>query len=327
MKSPRNFYFKYFVEPFPNIAIQSLSLFHSSFSPTGSVYGNTTTWEYFPTKSIVQRLQTTPLDKWWKEPAVVLNTYSDITSRFLRTDFYREQLEQWGVIPQLKGPIQHARQGSLFRSAMLPLLISPHRSLCEIVNKHIRILRQKKVIGIQMRLGGEKANYSEKLFLGPKSIAVFLSKIEHVLQQKGWKREDVYVFVSTDSTYALNEVKKALNTPEYKMVYSVTEFMIGHSAIGKTVGYTDKVKDSFMNRAILDLLLLKESDFLIYSQGSSFGLIAYELQQSYRYPVNATAFLKRQGLTCSVFHPRESVGEATFVSKYRKKGQKTSTLK
>ena len=114
MKSPRNFYFKYFVEPFPNIAIQSLSLFHSFFSPTGSVYGNTTTWEYFPTKSIVQRLQTTPLDKWWKEPAVVLNTYSDITSRFLRTDFYREQLEQWGVIPQLKGPIQHARQGFLF---------------------------------------------------------------------------------------------------------------------------------------------------------------------------------------------------------------------
>lgn len=43
--------------------------------------------------------------------------------------------------------------------------------------------------------------------------------------------------------------------------------------------------------------------------------------------INATAFLKKQGLTCSVFHPREQVGEATFVSKYRKKGKKTSVLK
>lgn len=272
-------------------------------------------------------MQSTPLDKWWKESAVILTTYSDITSRFLRTDFYRERLVEWGIIPDLNGKMQHARQGSLFRAAILPLIVSPQPYLCQVVNKHIKILRQKKIIGIQMRLGGQKANYNEKLFLGPKSIAVFLEKVERCIQQKGWKREEVYVFVSTDSTYALNEVKKALNIPAYKMVYSVSEYMIGHSALGKTLIYGDKQRDSFMNRAILDLLLLKESDFLIYSQGSSYGLIAYELQQAYRYPVNATAFLKKQGLTCSVFHPREQVGEATFVSKYRKKGKKTSILK
>lgn len=258
---------------------------------------------------------------------MVLSTYSDITSRFLRTDFYRDRLVDWGIIPEIKGKMQHARQGALFRSAILPLIMSPQPYLCQVVNKHIEILRRKKVIGIQMRLGGQKANYSEKLFLGPKSIAVFLEKVERCIQQKGWKREEVYVFVSTDSTFALNEVKKALDTPKNKMVYSVSEFLIGHSAVGKTLMYGDKQRDSFMNRAILDLLLLKESDFLIYSQGSSFGLIAYELQQSYRYPVNATAFLKKQGLKCSVFHPREQVGEATFVSKYRKKGKKTSVLK
>ena len=92
--------------------------------------------------------------------------------------------------------MQHARQGSLFRAAILPLIVSPQPYLCQVVNKHIKILRQKKIIGIQMRLGGQKANYNEKLFLGPKSIAVFLEKVERCIQQKGWKREEVYVLCS-----------------------------------------------------------------------------------------------------------------------------------
>ena len=174
------------------------------------------------------------------------------------------------------------------------------------------------MIGVQMRLGGSKANYAERLFLGPKSIAVFLRKIEWYIEKKGWDRKEVVVFVSTDSTFALNEMRKKLDTSTYKMVYSVDEFAIGHSAMGKTLAYGEKQHDSFMNRAILDLLLLKESDFLIYSQGSSFGLIAYELQQAYRYPVNASAYLRRHGMTCEVFRPRDSVGEAAFVSKYSK---------
>ena len=225
---------------------------------------------------------------------------------------------KWGIVPRDTKAISAGRLGSLFRSAILPMIMRPQPYLCEVVQKHMKILREKKMIGIQMRLGGKKANYAEKLFLGPKSVDVFIRKIEKYMQQKGWKREDVVVFVSTDSTFALNEVKKILNTPSYSMVYSANDFAIGHSALGKTLTYGDRQHASFLNRAILDLLLLKESDYLIYSQGSSFGLIAYELQQAYRYPVNATGYLYRHGMVCDVFSPRTSFGEASFVSKYRK---------
>ena len=208
--------------------------------------------------------------------------------------------------------------GIHFRSALLPILLNPQKYLCEVVNKHLRILKKRKLIGVQMRLGGSKANYNEKMFLGPHCISRFVERVEHYIKIRNWDREQVYVFVSTDSSYALKEIKKRLDTNDTKIVYSVKEWKIGHSALGKSQSYGEKLRDSFMNRAILDLLILKESDYLIYSHGSSYGQMAYELQQSYRYPVHAYKFLQTQLKTCSVFHKRSTFGEASYVSRYSK---------
>ena len=182
------------------------------------------------------------------------------------------------------------------------------------------------MIGVQMRLGGTKANYNEKVFLGPHCITSFVDRVEHYIKIRNWDRSKVYVFVSTDSSYALKEIKKRLDINGTKIVYSVHDWKIGHSALGKSMKFGEKQRDSFMNRAILDLLILKESDYLIYSHGSSFGQMAYELQQSYRYPVHAYKFLKSRTKGCSVFPRRTSFGEASYVSRYNKKLSKTKKV-
>lgn len=287
-----------------------------------SKVGNLSLWEFFPGKTTKKQLKEVPLQQWWNSSAVVISTYSDISSRYLYPVFYQRQLEEMGILPVTDVSMSAGTVGNYFKAVVLPLIMNPQPYLCEIINKHIAILKQRKIIGIQMRLGGTKANYKEKLFLGPKCVDVFIQKIRTVMKEKEWDPDDVYVFVSTDSNFALNQVKKELNTPNNTIVYYVNEYAIGHSALGKTSAYGEKVRDGFINRAIIDLLILKESDYLIYSQGSSYGQMAYELQQTYRYPVTVAPYLKLQNLTCSVFHPRRNYGEGTYVSKYFGKKKK-----
>ena len=324
VKAPREFFFKFFFPPFPNMSGRTSSRFSSCSSHVViHLHGNFSIWDYFPKRSTVQRLKTEPFSTWWNTSAVIMTTYSDVTARFLTPALYGKSMQEIGVLSSSRPPPKNTMIGEAFRSAVLPLLLNPNFKLCRVINKHIRVLRRRgTMIGVQMRLGGEKANYPERMFLGPRAVAVFAEKVQAYAKKNALNSSNSVVFVSTDSDFALKELRGLLQAPGESWVYSVKDWEIGHSAMGKSQGFGDKKRESFMNRAILDLMLLKESDFLIYSQGSSYGLIATELQQVYRYPVNASAFLKSKGLKCSVFHPRKQFGEAIYVSKYFAKKKK-----
>lgn len=288
----------------------------------GSRIHDSEVWDYFPNKSTKARLQSVPLNEWWNRSAVIITTYSDVSSTYLNPKFYQKPLEEAGILPISDSFYSPSTLGLYFKSVILPLIMNPQPHLCKVINKYIDFFSQKRMIGIQMRLGGKKANHPEKLFLGPKCVDLFIKRVNNVIQEKGWNREDVAVFVSTDSTFALEAVEKAFNTDNQTLVYSVKEFAIGHSALAKTAVYSEKMRNAFMNRAIVDLLILKESDYLIYSQGSSYGQMAYELQQAYRYPVSPDYYLKTRKLQCSVFHPKKEFGEGSYVSKYFAKKKK-----
>lgn len=279
-------------------------------------------WDYFPGKSTKARLQSEPLGKWWNRSAVIITTYSDVSSSYLNPKFYQKPLEKAGILPMSDSFYSSSTLGLYFKSVILPLIMNPQPYLCKVINKYIEFFSQKKMIGIQMRLGGSKANYRERLFLGPKCVDLFIKRVNNVIQEKGWDLKNVAVFVSTDSTFALEAVEKAFNTDNQTIVYSVKEYAIGHSALAKTAIYSEKMRNAFMNRAIVDLLILKESDYLIYSQGSSYGQMAYELQQAYRYPVTPEHYLRLRNLQCSVFHPKRDFGEGSYVSKYFAKKKK-----
>ena len=125
--------------------------------------------------------------------------------------------------------------------------------------------------------------------------------------------ETVTVFISSDSDFAIRRMKKALQWKGRSMVYVANDFPVGHSAEAKTSKRKKELWESFTKRAILDLMILKESDYLIYSQKSSFGKFARELQMAYANPVDVDPFLKEQGLQCSVYFNRSSVGSSTYL--------------
>ena len=279
--------------------------------------GNFSIWDFYKNKPLVKGIKTKHFSQLWSTNAIVLGTFSDATKGLLNYTLYGDQLKEMGILPANARPMRNVQLGIAFRKAILPLIMNPHEELCEGINRHIADLKQRGVIiGVQMRLGGKKANYKERLFLGPNSVKVFASKVLTYAQSHGLNSTNSVVFVSTDSTFALNKLTTILNDHSPGWVYSVSEWEIGHSAPGKVMAYGDKKRTSFMNRAISDILLLKESDYLVFSQGSSYGLLAAELQQAYGYSVNAYDYVRTQGLKCSVFHRRKTVGSSTFVSKY-----------
>ena len=65
----------------------------------------------------------------------------------------------------------------------------------------------------------------------------------------------------------------------------------------------------------MDLLILKESDFLVFSQGSSYGQFSHELQQTYNNPISPKEYLEAKGLKCSVYGHRKFAGKARIIKK------------
>ena len=209
------------------------------------------------------------------------------------------------------------RSASMFgleiRSVWLRLILNPSKNLCEIINNHIAVLKQKYIIGVQLRLGGTKANYQEREMLPEEGIEIALQKIKRHVQENHLQWEDVYVFLSTDSDFAVRRFRYELGKISPSLLYTADNYKIGHSAKAKSSIYGKKLWADFTRRAIVDLMVLKESDFYLYSKMSSFGKFALELQKSYNNTVDLENFLYHRGLECSVFHKRQRLGVAESI--------------
>lgn len=262
-------------------------------------------WNYLPTAKNAPYYSRTPLSKLLKTPTILLTTYSDFTSRSLTPQFYKNTLLENGLISGNYS--SEIRMGKEVRSVWLRLLLNPCQSLCVIINNHIQVLRERTIIGLQLRLGGQKANYVEKEMLPVEVLSRVVSLVWRYLKDHSLQLKDVYVLVSSDSDYAIRRIRKAFPSS----TYVANDFPVGHSAEAKI--RKAGAWELYTKRAILDLMLLKESDYLIYSRKSSFGKFAHELQMATSNPLDVNSFLLQQGLQCSVFHSRNSIGTSTYV--------------
>lgn len=265
-------------------------------------------WTYLPNPAQAPYYARTPLSELLKTPTVLLATYSDFTALSLTPQFYQKTLFENGLISRNYSSAMG--MGMEVRSVWLRLLLNPCQSLCEIINNHIRVLQERTIIGIQLRLGGQRANYVEKQMLPVEVISRVTSLVWRYMKDHSLGSQDIYVFVSSDSDFAIRKIKQAF--PDN--VYVADDFPVGHSAEAKTRRSKGaSVWEMYTKRAIIDLMLLKESDYLIFSHKSSFGKFAHELQLAYSSPLDVNSFLHEQGLQCSVFHQRNSTGTSTYV--------------
>lgn len=257
----------------------------------------------------VQKVSTTHFSKFLTASSIHLLTYSDLTIGSLSPELYAADFQQVGLLPtNIKG-LKKDVLGLALRSIWLRLFFHPNEVLCRHVNSHLENLHKRYLIGLQIRLGGALANYREKLLMDSKGLYKAIIAVKRHMQEKGLSEKDVFIFVSTDSDLAVKRVRANFG-PD--CVYTVNEYGIYHSAAASIEGNKKRWMDG-IKRAILDLMILKDSDYLVYSRKSSFGKFAHELQHARTSPIHVLPFLKRQGLQCSVYQYSQVVFNSTSI--------------
>lgn len=227
---------------------------------------------------------------------IEINTIDDYT--LFQSEFIDKQLIQKGILSS--SPYKLRARRNEIHSVLLRLFFNPNEELCSVINQYISLFGHSYVIGLQLRMGGKMRNRIDtKVFQN-------MTDVEHIVKTVMAKIDSLsktqcVVFLSTDSMSVQSYVMDFfhLRIP----VIVVNHYLIGHSASvhsGNKVEWIQATK-----RAIVDLLLLKESDNLVTTKGSSFGDFAKDFKNSYNMGVSVESFLRERGLTCSVFHKKQ----------------------
>lgn len=273
-----------------------------------------TTCTYIPNPKNGAYFYKTPLSQICPHRSFVLHTYSDFSAKSLNPQFCQTPLQNAGLVPVSSANEKGVTLGFQMRSVLLKLLFNPSQELCTLINDHLAVLKQKTMIGIQIRLGGQRANFVEKMMMPTQAIDAAQQRVEWFLYRKKLRYRDLSVFLSSDSDYAIRRLRAYFQKHNTPIVVTADEFAVGHSAEAKTGKRGRDKWMAFTKRAIMDMMILKESDYLIFTKKSSFGRFSYELQQSYANPMSVSSFLKQRGMNCSVFYQRQHVGEWTALA-------------
>lgn len=163
---------------------------------------------------------------------------------------------------------------NMLLSKIYKLLIVPNDRINSKI-KALNIDNDYSTIGVQVRMGGNLSDYKEKFtFMNETDLSELIPIIKKEIKALQTKNKEVIVYISSDSTYALNFIKR--NLGDYKFCHLNNER--GHSRIGNT---------TIIENSLTDLFMLAKSTVLIVTKGSSFGLMASYLrypQRSIEYP-------------------------------------------
>lgn len=256
-------HYNYFYDPLPNFYYQNTI-------PKQDIED----YFFYATLAQGRTLRRNHLNKLTKKKSLRINCFTDVTPHFLNNTHYQET---WTKLHLWKDQTPHIEN---VVSLFYELVMYPKQPLCNIIVNHTEKLLKRKMIGVQVRIGGKRRLYTDKQFLTTSDISQFYEKIDAYMNLNSLELKDVFVFVSTDDPSVQDLFKE-----KYKeSVYIVDDFDIGHSSVKKNMMNSQKVA-SFTQRAILDILLLQRADYLIYTNSSSYGYLASKLQSNRNSPI------------------------------------------
>ena len=134
--------------------------------------------------------------------------------------------------------------------------------------------RNKYVIGVQVRCGGQLADKPEK-YVGfdNKTLPELVVKLKEIAETKQMNGLPILFFITSDSTYAYEFLAKQIR-PFYDVIQTTT-YRRGHTTFG---GVTTEI----LKRSVMDVFLLAECDYLIVSKRRSFGLLGCAMSKSHQ---------------------------------------------
>ena len=133
-----------------------------------------------------------------------------------------------------------------------------------ILKERARIGPKTNQIGAHVRCGGALADSVERTsMVTPEILATVPDEITRLVNTSHVPENDVYLYLSTDSTIAYRNISEAL----YPMRVVTTDlYHRGHTT-------TSRVETQAIKRAYIDLYLMSESQRLLLSSHSSFSRI------------------------------------------------------
>ena len=145
-------------------------------------------------------------------------------------------------------------------------LFCPNRKITTVIETLTNQMKQKQIVGFQIRTGGKTANTKEDItFFNIKRLPELDRLVNQYINQYS-------VYISTDSYYILNHLKNITNN----RVFYMTQFMRGHSSAVRN----GKNLQSSFEGAVCDLGVLSKSTILHFTNRSSYGRFARSLSKA-----------------------------------------------
>ena len=193
----------------------------------------------------------------------------DLTYSLLSRNNTRERLVTLGLfktLPSVDEVIQLFTE-TLFR---------PNLELRTYIDNFLKDMNALPSIGVQIRTGGKMANVEEEnCFFSNETLYRVIDKINEVISE-----HDIFdynLFLSTDSYFVLAAMKEYFP----QLLFTSSKYEVGHTSLARN-GYK-----TYAERAIIDLSLLSQCTYLIFTEFSSYGKLSSVLSHSmYVYSVN-----------------------------------------
>ena len=153
------------------------------------------------------------------------------------------------------------------------LLLNPTHELQSVINSFKATHFTKRyVFSVHIRMGGYLADVPERTeMMSLARLKRLPSVIQNAIVSWDFDAGNTVLFLSTDSTYAEKYIRKRLGK-DYTIV-TTNSFYRGHTGRSNSVA---------VQRALIDLHLLADSDALLIGLGSGFGRVAKLMGRSPR---------------------------------------------
>lgn len=200
---------------------------------------------------------------------------SDLSCLVLQNPAYRSILRRLGfdVPEEAERDSPNAELDNYLRGQVARILLTPNAEISQVIRKNLRQMEGfKHVVGAQLRTGGGLAITRENgKFLWITTLSKVGPLLREEIKKRGWREEETALMLSADSGVAYMRVKSSLY--EVMKVFTGVGYRAGHSS-----SYlAHKHHFEYLKRAILDLVLLSQSEFLVITYGSSYGTLAMRL--------------------------------------------------
>lgn len=206
------------------------------------------------------------VDLWEEHSVVIFNTITDMSLLITRNVHHLDTMISFGIVSTRE---EHLAHYELLHFAYRVLFANT-----DSINSQIDLWRpqfKKHRIGVQLRFGGAIANSQEQMiYLDRNDVISFANGVKDYCNRSHISMNNVTIHVSTDSNYGWEAMMEYF--PD--QVFSPHHHIIGHSSL-----VFGTLRGDVYRSAIIDIALLRECEYLILTDGSSFGY-TFAIQQS-----------------------------------------------